>query len=96
VSSSTKKKTTRNYAPAVAECGAFSLLSKAQTEARSHVLTVLSEDEITHLHGFFSAVANGMLRARVPRGHLFIASNPLLSTTTFHALQSAGLRSAGR
>ena len=50
--------------------------------------TVLSGDEITHLHSFFSAVAYGMLRALVPGGHVFIASNPLLSTMTFHALQS--------
>jgi hypothetical protein len=40
--------------------------------------TVLSEDEITHLHSFFSAVAYGMLRALAPGGHVFIASNPLL------------------
>jgi DNA modification methylase len=57
--------------------------------------TVLSEDEITHLHSFFSAVAYGMLRALVPGGHVFIASNPLLSTMTFHALQSAGFEKRG-
>jgi site-specific DNA-methyltransferase (adenine-specific) len=57
--------------------------------------TVLSEDEITHLHSFFSAVAYRMLRALVPGGHVFIASNPLLSTMTFHALQSAGFEKRG-
>lgn len=57
--------------------------------------TVLSRDEITKLHGFFSAVAFGMLRALVPGGHVFIASNPLVSTMTFHALQSAGFEKRG-
>jgi site-specific DNA-methyltransferase (adenine-specific) len=57
--------------------------------------TVLSEDEITKLHSFFSAVAYVMLRALVPGGHVFIASNPLLSTMTFHALQEAGFEKRG-
>jgi site-specific DNA-methyltransferase (adenine-specific) len=57
--------------------------------------TVLSADEIKALHSFFSAAAFGMLRALVPGGHVFIASNPLLSTMTFHALQRAGLEKRG-
>lgn len=57
--------------------------------------TVLSADEITRLHSFFSAVAYGMLRALAPGGHVFIASNPLLSTMTFHALQQAGFEKRG-
>jgi site-specific DNA-methyltransferase (adenine-specific) len=57
--------------------------------------TVLSQDEITNLHSFFSAVAYGLLRALVPGGHVLIASNPLLSTMTFHALQSAGFEKRG-
>jgi site-specific DNA-methyltransferase (adenine-specific) len=57
--------------------------------------TVLSQDEITKLHSFFSALAYGLLRALVPGGHVFIASNPLLSTMTFHALQSAGFDKRG-
>lgn len=57
--------------------------------------TVLSADEITQLHSFFSAVAFGMLRSLVPGGHLFIASNPLLSTMTFHAIQDAGFEKRG-
>ena len=56
--------------------------------------TVLSEDEIAQLHSFFSAFAYGALRILVPGGHLFLASNPLLSTVTFHAIQQAGLREA--
>lgn len=57
--------------------------------------TVLSQNEIARLHSFFSAVAFAMLRALVPGGHLFIASNPLLSSMTFHALQSAGFEKRG-
>ena len=57
--------------------------------------TVLSPGEITKLHSFFSAIAYGMLRALVPGGHVFIASNPLLSTMTFHALQAAGFEKRG-
>ena len=57
--------------------------------------TVLSEDELAQLHSFFSAFAYGALRALAPGGHLFIASNPLLSTTTFHALQQAGFEKRG-
>jgi DNA modification methylase len=57
--------------------------------------TVLSADEIIALHSFFSALAYGMLRALVPGGHVLIASNPLLSTMTFHALQEAGFEKRG-
>lgn len=57
--------------------------------------TVLTEEELTRLHGFFSALAYGALKALVPGGHVFIASNPLVSTLCFHALQSAGLQKRG-
>lgn len=57
--------------------------------------TVLSAEEITRLHSFFSVVANGLLRALVPGGHVFIASNPLLSTMTFHAFQKVGFEKRG-
>lgn len=57
--------------------------------------TVLSEDEIAQLHSFFSAFAYGALRILVPGGHLFLASNPLLSTVTFHAVQQAGFEKRG-
>ena len=57
--------------------------------------TVLSEDELTQLHSFFSAFAYSALRLLVPGGHLFVASNPLLSTVTFHALQQAGFEKRG-
>lgn len=57
--------------------------------------TVLSDEDITELHGFFSAVAYGALRALVPGGHVFIASNPLLSTMCFHAFQESGFEKRG-
>jgi site-specific DNA-methyltransferase (adenine-specific) len=57
--------------------------------------TVLSAEEIIALHSFFSAVAYHILRVLVPGGHVFIASNPLLSTMTFHALQDAGFEKRG-
>ena len=57
--------------------------------------TVLSEDELTRLHSFFSAVAYGIHRALVPGGHAFVAANPLLSTMTFHAFQGSGLEKRG-
>lgn len=52
--------------------------------------TVLSQDEIHALYEFFSVVASSALRALVPGGHVFIASNPLLSSLTFHAFQESG------
>lgn len=57
--------------------------------------TVLTPDEMADLHIFFGAVASGALRALVPGGHLFIASNPLISTMTFHAFQNAGFEKRG-
>jgi DNA modification methylase len=57
--------------------------------------TVLSKEEILNLHGFFSSVAYGLLRTLVPGGHVFIASNPLLSTMTFHALVESGFEKRG-
>lgn len=57
--------------------------------------TVLSQDEITALYNFFGALASGLSRVLVPGGHIFIASNPLLSSMTFHAFQSAGLEKRG-
>lgn len=53
--------------------------------------TVLSAAELTSLQTFFSLFARAVARVLVPGGHLFIASNPLLSTMTFHAMQSGGL-----
>lgn len=57
--------------------------------------TVLSADELADLHSFFGTIASGISRVLVPGGHIFIASNPLLSTMTFHALQEAGFEKRG-
>jgi DNA modification methylase len=57
--------------------------------------TVLSKEEIGNLHGFFSSVAYGLLKALVPGGHVFIASNPLVSTMTFHAFIESGFEKRG-
>lgn len=57
--------------------------------------TVLSESEVKRLYNFFSAFAYCSLRALVPGAHVFVASNPLLSSITFHALQRAGLEKRG-
>ena len=57
--------------------------------------TVLSQGERAVLYNFFGALAYGLTRALVPGGHIVIASNPLLSSLTFHAFQSAGLDKRG-
>lgn len=57
--------------------------------------TVLRKEEIANLHGFFSSVASGLLKALVPGGHVFIASHPLVSTMTFHAFMEMGFEKRG-
>lgn len=57
--------------------------------------TVLSKDELTRLHKFFGVMASELQRVIVPGGHVFVASNPLLSTMTFHAFQEVGLEKRG-
>lgn len=52
--------------------------------------TVLSKDEVESLYSFFTVIATEALRVLVPGGHVMIASNPLLSSMTFHAFQEAG------
>lgn len=57
--------------------------------------TVLRKEEIANLHGFFTAIASGLLRVLAPGGHVFIASNPLVSTMTFHAFMESGFEKRG-
>lgn len=57
--------------------------------------TVLNAEEVKNLHGFFSAIAFHLNRVLVPGGHVFIASNPLLSTMTFHAFMESGFEKRG-
>ena len=57
--------------------------------------TTMKDSEVAQLRDFFIALGNDALRALVPGGHVVIASNPLVSTVTFHALQEAGLEKRG-
>jgi len=57
--------------------------------------TVLSEIEVKALGDFFARVAAELARVLVPGGHCFVASNPLLSSLTFHACQQSGLEKRG-
>lgn len=57
--------------------------------------TVLSAEDRERLTTFFAAFAYQANRILVPGGHLVIASNPLLSTTTFASLETAGLDKRG-
>lgn len=57
--------------------------------------TVLSDQDLERLHRFFVAFGKGALHALAPGGHVFIASNPLLSSMTFCSLQKAGFEKRG-
>lgn len=57
--------------------------------------TVLSAADRDQLTTFFSAFAFQAHRILAPGGHLVIASNPLLSTTTFAAMETANFEKRG-
>ena len=57
--------------------------------------TVLSATQHDELSQFFTVLGTALSRVLVPGAHVFIASNPLLSTLAFHALQRAGLEKRG-
>lgn len=57
--------------------------------------TVLTPSEREALTTFFKAFAHQARRILVPGGHLIVASNPLVSSTTFAALESSGLEKRG-
>lgn len=57
--------------------------------------TVLTAKDRERLTTFFKAFAYQALRVLVPGGHVVIASNPLLSTTTFAAIETAGFEKRG-
>jgi DNA modification methylase len=65
--------------------------------ARSPVprFTILSGDERTKLRRFFSDFATRALRILVPGGHLFIATNPLLSHLIYLPLMDSGFEKRG-
>jgi len=57
--------------------------------------TLLSKQELLQLRRFFGSLACGILQALVPGGHVFVASNPLISTTTFSAFIDSGFEKRG-
>jgi len=57
--------------------------------------TTLSEADLTRLRDFFLRWGRSMRRILVPGGHLFIASNPLVSYIVSDALVSAGFERRG-
>jgi DNA modification methylase len=65
--------------------------------ARSPVprFTVLSEQERAALRKFFAEVAKRAIRVLVPGGHVFIATNPLLSHLVYMPLMEAGFEKRG-
>jgi DNA modification methylase len=57
--------------------------------------TILSEEERTNLRHFFSRFARRAFRILVPGGHLFVATNPLLSHLVYLPLMEKGLEKRG-
>jgi len=57
--------------------------------------TVLSPDDRGSLGAFFHALAESLHRVLVPGGHVLVASNPLLSSTAFAAIEAGGLEKRG-
>lgn len=57
--------------------------------------TILSEEERANLKRFFSQFAQRAFRILVPGGHLFIATNPLLSHLVYLPLMEKGLEKRG-
>jgi len=57
--------------------------------------SVLTAQDRERLATFFKTFTFHALRILVPGGHIIIASNPLLSTTTFNAIETAGMEKRG-
>jgi len=57
--------------------------------------TVLLDADRAALTRFFAELAKELVRILVPGGHIFIASNPLLSSQTFVTLEQSGLEKRG-
>lgn len=57
--------------------------------------TVLNRSELDALHRFFGRFAELAFRVLVPGGHLFIATNPLLSHLVYVPLMDAGFEKRG-
>jgi site-specific DNA-methyltransferase (adenine-specific) len=57
--------------------------------------TVLADKEKAALRDFFSVWAGKAIRVLVPGGHVFIATNPLVSHILYAALEAAGFEKRG-
>ncbi len=57
--------------------------------------TVLTDENKVDLRIFFERFAKGLIRALVPGGHVFIATNPLVSHFVYQPLISAGFEKRG-
>ncbi|HWB10617.1 MAG TPA: DNA methyltransferase [Pirellulales bacterium] len=57
--------------------------------------TVLNERDKHVLRRFFGALAAGLLQALVPGGHVFIATNPLVSHLVYEPFVAAGFEKRG-
>ncbi len=57
--------------------------------------TVLTDSDRAKLRGFFSAFARCAMRVLVPGGHVFIATNPLLSHLVYLPLMDEGFEKRG-
>lgn len=57
--------------------------------------TVLGPADLDRLSAFFKTLAFELDRVLVPGAHVFVASNPLLSTLTFSAFSAAGFEPRG-
>ena len=57
--------------------------------------TVLTEEDRERLQSFFSQFARQAFRILVPGGHLFVATNPLLSHRVYVSLTAAGFEKRG-
>ena len=57
--------------------------------------TVLTDEDRSALQQFFADFARGVLRVLVPGGHVFIATNPLLSHLVYGPMMTAGFEKRG-
>ena len=82
-------------APGAAACGASLLNLMARSVGRCRASRCCRPTQHDELSQFFTELGTALSRVLVPGAHVFIASNPLLSTLAFHALQRAGLEKRG-
>lgn len=57
--------------------------------------TVMDDDDRAELRKFFARLAGGLMRVLVPGGHIFIATNPLVSYLVYEPFIAAGFEKRG-